>query len=325
MKWVVFLCILLLACSSALAVYEDVLEEPVELVDGAQLFIQAPDVVYEGSDFTLIMVPQEIEQGLEWDVELSRNGEVVERQLLVENVSGEETLVVLWEDNLQESADYVLEYTATDKESTTIEFSIAVQEKVIVDRLLEERVSIPGDITENQKEYLITLLTDAGYDYSLGQFLAYEELADAQVSFNKKVYGETLVYSDNSTTQHTVVVIDIKTDETILDLKIIETIPKDFASHVDQISFSEEPIILEEDPVIMWHLQGVDEKRLQYSVEGNTTVTGNTILLVEEGEEESSTTTSSPLPSKDIWLPVLLIPLIALTIIFFSKFAPKKK
>ncbi len=322
MKQLLFVVFALLLLPLGLAVYEEVLDEDVVLVDGAQLYVQKPASVFEGNSFEIVLIPVIDEEGIEFEVSLKKDGEELEKTILIEEVYANQTTVVVWNDSIQEDTEYTLTYQRIGGDSSDQTFTITSRDKVIVDRSLQEKIYSPNEITDNQRNKLIQLLEEQNYKYSLGEFIEDEARASELVELDKKVYVETLIYNDESTTTRTVVVIDVEAQEPLLDLKIIETIPKDFAFHIDELFFSVDPIILEEDPVVMWHLEGIENERIEYSVQGNASLTGNTILVssvVDEKDEESNSIPTGVL------LPLLLIPLIAAIIIFFSKYAPKKK
>lgn len=325
MKWVVSLLVFLLLLVSVQAIYEEVLELPLQYpgdTGEVGFHFSKPDVVTQGVEFEILLIFEDGVAAETINIQIFKGEEELSGDIIIPTIFTQSRVGRLWTDSLEADSTYELRYTLSDGTIWSEEFSIRVNPKVVVDRLLQETIYNPNTITENQKEFLVGLLVDAGFDYTLGTFLEEETQANQQASVEKKVFVETVVYSDDSTTTQTVVVLDVRVEDVLSNLRIIETIPKDFASHVDNISFSQEPIVLEEDPVVMWHLEGVEEERLQYSIEGNVSLTGNTILLTSVVDEEERDEVA---PSRDLWLPILLIPLIAMIIIFFSKFNPNKK
>lgn len=70
----------------------------------------------------------------------------------------------------------------------------------------------------------------------------------------------------------------------ISNVSIIEYIPKEVASSVQNMNFSKTPSeIINEDPKIMWHLMGLGDKKVEisYGVTGNHVTTGTTYVLSE--------------------------------------------
>ncbi len=98
---------------------------------------------------------------------------------------------------------------------------------------------------------------------------------------------------------------------------MIEIIPKSVANSTDNIAFSILPQILQEDPVIMWHLDELEEDEITYDVEPGNDVTGKTIFIYEKADNFENTL--------KILLPILLIPFIVVIVAYFSKFNPRNK
>jgi hypothetical protein len=101
------------------------------------------------------------------------------------------------------------------------------------------------------------------------------------------------------------------------DVRIVEFIPKEVASDVSDIYFSIQPTtVLDADPVVMWHLDDLDDAQVSYSVPGEQDVTGNTVIVAKQEEKTS------------VWrilAPLLVIPIVGALIIFFSQFSPEEK
>ena len=53
----------------------------------------------------------------------------------------------------------------------------------------------------------------------------------------------------------TKVTIEVFTNGYQEDVYVIEVIPKEFAQSANDLIFNIKPIILENDPIIMWHLE----------------------------------------------------------------------
>lgn len=146
-----------------------------------------------------------------------------------------------------------------------------------------------------------------------------QEKANEQVTIQKKIVYEKEEPKSGKTNQEfsTKVVIRIQPKENQTTIKVIEVIPKEVALSAKDLIYSVEPIILEDDPVIMWQLDNVDEPvELSYRVEKNVSVTGNTILLSDDVKPEFDWRTL---------LPLLFIPLIGGLVIGFSKFEESRK
>jgi hypothetical protein len=95
----------------------------------------------------------------------------------------------------------------------------------------------------------------------------------------------------------------------LTNLTVFEFIPKEVAESVDEINFNIQPIIIEPDPLIMWHFEEVSERiDLSYDVGKEVHVNGHTVLTAGEIVRRT--------PSWISWLPALLIPIV---IIFFIR------
>ena len=100
-------------------------------------------------------------------------------------------------------------------------------------------------------------------------------------------------------------------------IEIVEVIPKEIALSASELSFNIQPIILEDDPIVMWQLQDIEETvELTYSIDKEVEVTGNTIALAEEVEKEVIENEPS------FWetiRPLLFIPLAIIAVIYIGK------
>lgn len=324
MKWSLIILSLLLLLPLTQAVYEDILgTTEAYLVDDGELYFKKPHIAYEGSLFEMSLLPDINETNIEIDIDLYKDGKLLEKTFSTIDFEGETKILIIWSDALTEDTNYKLTYEKNGKRTFEQEFVVLSKEKIVVDRLLKETVYIPQVKTDNQREYLIDFLKESNFDYDLDKFIREENSARAFIDLDKKVFIETLVYNDNSTAVRTVIVIDLKSEKNFQYVRIIETIPKDFAAHVSELTSSDEFTVLEEDPIIMWHIENMDEKRIQYSVQGNATLTGNTILLTSVDAETDGVDLDKK-SSANIVFPLLMIPLVAGIIIFFSKFSKSR-
>lgn len=138
-------------------------------------------------------------------------------------------------------------------------------------------------------------------------YVLQKELAEEQTIIEKELHPSK---------KKTDIVVKVRIVEPIEKMDIIEVIPKEIAQTAGELTFSVVPTIIEDDPIVMWHLENVTEDiELTYTVNKNVTITGNTVALIDE--EVSKT--------NNVWFtwymlaPILLIPLIASVITFFSK------
>ncbi|MBN1175286.1 hypothetical protein JXA48_01445 [Candidatus Woesearchaeota archaeon] len=146
-----------------------------------------------------------------------------------------------------------------------------------------------------------------------------QEKANEKVRIQKKVVYEQEEKKSEKTQEDisTKVVIRVEPIQNQTSIDVVEVIPKEVALSAQDLIYSIQPIILEDDPVIMWHLENVDEPvELSYRVEKNVSLTGNTILLSDDVKPDFDWRTL---------LPLLFIPLIGGLVVGFSKFEESRK
>lgn len=120
--------------------------------------------------------------------------------------------------------------------------------------------------------------------------------------------------------ENTLVVVKIKLDSTVKDLKVYEKIPKTVAQHVNNLTLIGNYTILEEDPLIVWSFANIDtaaikELEVSYAV--------NDFVLEEDFEDVKTIPIAEIKPKKTYLyylLPLLLIPIIVFIVIYFGKF-----
>lgn len=114
------------------------------------------------------------------------------------------------------------------------------------------------------------------------------------VKASNKITGESIIVS--------VVKLSVAAkDSDLKDVEIIEVIPKDTASNVDQVTFiGEKPAILEADPVVKWSFSEVKKgqtRDLSYTVNKDIRLTNSTTLAVGSKVAASSAVTPPPAPA----------------------------
>ncbi len=138
-----------------------------------------------------------------------------------------------------------------------------------------------------------------------------ETKAKSSFSLKKELFVKRIKTKDNTSFIVTQVTLTIQPKKNESTIDVVEVIPKEIAQNVAELAFSLSPIILQGDPIIMWHLENVNTPvELTYTVAKNTSLTGNTVLL--SGKNQSF--------QWDILLPLLFVPLLAGIIIFFNNF-----
>ena len=211
-----------------------------------------------------------------------------------------------------------LRIKTNDKQIFKYDFLVEAK-KVINETIIEHRFV---EVEKGSKDDVKQLLEKQGLKYSSLEFDKAIAQANEQVQISKELIIKEILFDDLTTKLSSSIIITLKPVELVTPMNIIEIIPKEVAQSVSKLSFSPKPQILEADPVIMWHIENLDEEaKFEYSVNGNTSVTGNTVLVAQTVNEESSATGSFPWR---IVAPILIIPIIGIVIIYFARFEPKK-
>ena len=230
-----------------------------------------------------------------------------------------------WNITPKRNTTYTLQLSINDRQVYQTELFVETVERSIVDQNVQEKTVEITDsaMDQSNKEELRTLLYEAGYTYTPLELENMVKSAQEHLDMRKTVTTRTISYDDNSTETVSTVRLSIEPKENTVmkTVQLIEIIPKEVANHTDQLSFkTESPIILEEDPVIMWNMEGLEEEQtVSYEVKGETSPTGNTVVLAKEQDK-----TSDQLIVK-VLLAILLIPIIVGLIIYFNRSAPQNK
>lgn len=127
----------------------------------------------------------------------------------------------------------------------------------------------------------------------------------------------TSTYYTNGEEIHEVEYIFVaEPNEGVEEYYILEYIPKEIVESSNDIFFlNEEPIILQEDPMIMWHFN--EQKEVSYTVNSNSNINSKIVGLAVMKNES--------LWRFDILIPIGLAILVAFIIIYFARFSKLKK
>ncbi len=90
-------------------------------------------------------------------------------------------------------------------------------------------------------------------------------------------------------TRKTLMTLSFKAERKMFDVDIVEDIPKSFAEDISKIEFSIEPEVLEDDPIVKWNFDSIDqgeEVEVSYWVEGEQEDNTTTIAAEEPYEEK---------------------------------------
>ena len=112
----------------------------------------------------------------------------------------------------------------------------------------------------------------------------------------------------------TTITLSIQPEEGIVaeNLTVIEYIPKGMAQQAQDIVFSQEPVILNDDPLVMWHIATVDERvDLSYELKGEVEATGNTVMVAGGFKNQDS--------PWFIIIPLLMIPLLVILLLIVPR------
>jgi hypothetical protein len=158
------------------------------------------------------------------------------------------------------------------------------------------------------REQVISLV--AKNQQEQASFSLREREARESAIIQKDVSLQRIIHENDTSFLATEVRITITPKKNKTAISIIEVIPKEFAAHVSELAFSIQPTILEEDPVVMWHLEDVTQPTtITYTVAKNTSLTGNTVALG----------VAPRVIRWELLFPLLFIPLLAGIIIFFNR------
>jgi hypothetical protein len=212
-----------------------------------------------------------------------------------------------WETNVISQEEFILEVRVNEE--------LILSQEIVVEKQnnLEE---IPH-IFEEANEELFSLLEENGYIFTQEEKEAY--LNGAKLINITKFKERYNITHENGTIEYfTTIHISIDSVYNITELFLIEIIPKEFSESAFAMQYEEQPMVLEEDPVIMWHSQEEQTTRYSYTTNKDTEITGQAVALALIEEVEYSKV------AWEIIFPLLFIPIIAGIIIFFARFAPKK-
>ncbi|MGM5480290.1 MAG: hypothetical protein ACQESC_02410 [Nanobdellota archaeon] len=216
----------------------------------------------------------------------------------------------------QETAEFMLELDINDKKVMTRDVSVPVKKPVVVSQNVSSKEQDVESINSSafEDKVIESILEYLSVDAS--EFMVQQERAQDVLDISKTIMYSDVSYSDNSSVKQTSVQVSVNPIKGYEgDVRIIEVIPKSITDTASTLVFeNDRPIIIEEDPVIMWHVKSVKEEETKtYAVQKETTVTGNTIILAKKDSNHSLIA---------ILLPILLVLVVAGAILYFNKFSP---
>ncbi len=114
----------------------------------------------------------------------------------------------------------------------------------------------------------------------------------------------------------------------LTDVDLYQEIPKCLAKHIDELNIPnrERLKIINPDPLIVWHFDEIEEEvDLTFDVKGILDPDCIEQIKGMAIAKELGWFEEEPAANKSLFLPLMIIPVIALIIIFFAKFKPKHK
>ncbi|MBD3309758.1 PKD domain-containing protein, partial [Candidatus Woesearchaeota archaeon] len=172
-------------------------------------------------------------------------------------------------------------------------------------------------ITEEDLKLILSEITSEDAEEQLKDVQSRQEATQnvTKITQNvRKIDGRTMITSSLDPTKK------------LKDVKVYLLIPKCMAEHVEEIDFSDENYkVITDDPLIMWHFEEINQKvdilyELKKDVPEWCWKQLKVIPIAEEigGDVQDSGSVIQTM------IPVLIIPVIAVILIFFSRYAPKE-
>ena len=285
-------------------------------------FFHIPNQTLENStiDASVMFFPAD---GIDsFDVVLSKDGVPLEKEYYpADDPSGNTGTIFEWNISIEKNTTLDFKIVANNKNYDTKKFFVESIPRKYINRTFSEKTvmidlrNVGDDIALRKK------LSENGIEFTEDEFKQMRENS-RKLNITKKTRKDILLYEGNMTITRSKTTFDLKNIEG-LDIYIIESIDKSIANNASEISFSRQPIILENDPLIMWHLDDEMTDSISYEIEKKGTVegdlTGNTVLLTSEMTKDEK---------RHLWktiLPIALIPLVVLIIIYFGTINVRKR
>ncbi|MBN1175287.1 hypothetical protein JXA48_01450 [Candidatus Woesearchaeota archaeon] len=291
-------------------------------VNSGLLYLSIPNSTLEKSNIVAgaMFFPK---TGFNGDLTLSVDGVELDKDFYaLDDAPGNESYLIFeWPIYATQSLDLDFAIKSDNQIEYENNFSLNVKARDLLDRnVVEKTIPLTIEIPENSFE-IREKLSEQGIDISEDEFALMIENAKT-TKITKETEKEVLTYEGNliiTKSKTTFKLDNAKNNE----IYIIENIDKSVAQDASLIHFSVEPTILENDPLIMWHIEDSNTDELSYEIEKEGLVdedlTGNTILLVGAINEQDKT------DLKKILMPLILIPLVVLIIIYFGTINTRKK
>lgn len=322
----VFSIFLLLCLSQSATAYsfdEFMSQSTLYVNDDLDVYVDFPAIVFAKEYFTIYAFPDVALDNL--SLLLYVDDQLIPHSLVttLEDAHNVSYPVVMWNVSIEEETSFIIklfhEGVSLFENSFVISVDSSNLEIVDVSRHVLQVESVElSPVEELQlQEYVSSYL---GYEVTPLELEQMLEQGKDAVHISKEQHIVSTEFSTGLIEEKTEVVLSISLVTDVQDVFLIEYIPKEFAASVSELVFSDSVVVLEDDPVILWDLDASDTTQTKtYSVSKSTEVTGNTIALVRLPSDVQKSVFRW-----NVIVPLLLIPLIALIIIIFSKYQPKK-
>jgi len=115
--------------------------------------------------------------------------------------------------------------------------------------------------------------------------------------------------------KETTITIKLAPKKVMYNVSIFEDIPKEIAKSAADLIFSVQPVIIEDDPLIMWQFERLEAPvELSYTVKGEVEVVNTTTIPIAEE------VTLEEIKQPQVLWRLALIPIVGVILIFFSRF-----
>jgi hypothetical protein len=246
-----------------------------------------------------------------------------------------ETFFALYffKDNVDEEiVNYILSIdNKLTNELQTIPLTLETKENLVIETQLDHFTQNQTfDYNLSDLDELLNLLEKENFNFSKQELLnkISEANNDFELSTDVFLINQSFESKDVRTISRIILNINKKeiNDENFIykNIYLIHKIPKEYSNNTKSVDFEIVPMkILKEDPLIMWQIADVEmANKFTFEKETNSKITGETILIYDK---ESSKENFLSKTWMKIILPLLLIPFIAVLLIYFSRFSSKIK
>ena len=302
------------------------------ILDEGTIYFNHEQSVFERDNFVAsLLFLQSSKEVVSGEVVLEKHilidGDLITEELLPSFKSGdlennETYFLAEWNDTILNNTTYTVKFmvgglVVYEKDYLVEAKPKKILEHKIIQQTFHENVSLKfGD--ENNNSILRSLLSEKGFDFSAKEFIDANKEAENYILVDKTIEKDYTGFTDGTNYTESTIYIKIKPLKLAKKLLVIEEIPKAYAKTTKNVIFSQKPVILKDDPLIMWNLEDVNKStEVSYKLEGDISITGETVILGNFAVNNERSF------NKGIIFAIIIIPLIAGVLIYFSRFAKK--